>query len=763
MLNKNEGDEKRLRQRLKKRWRQGLAKLRHYLHDVRHTVARYRARYGNRAAFTVTIALFFAASTALLPTLQALLETQLTTIGSVERVQNLLLNTGSALIGAAAIVTSLVLFAMQVNVERMPHGLFRRLSEDRKLLGAFGTAFVLAISVAVMSIVAEQARLALVLVSAVWLILFILGLFLYAYRRALRLINPLEQLRILLNDTRKELCRWSRRAERAKPGQESEQQAVAELLPEAPTPDTSRTQFFRLNAHWADGTKRSMHHAMSFARRYAEQRDYEVSGHALEVVVGINAAYVEAKGKTFYADTLLAHPLAHDDFITECLECMRQNADSAIGRRDERQIEQFMQALAALAGLYLRIDYASPAAEKSHAQLAAGYLGNTVQAVVDHDMADVLMEGQRLLGRVGQHFVTAGCASDIALLSEKIASIALTGCMKGRYRPVTMEGVRQHANLTLYLLRSPGHDIPYALGKVRENAFMIAKQVLKVPDSVIADIHATTLAAYYSSGDMQSFIVKLTHLVNSVAAASADDEGAQTVIRNVKHWADELFSSTKDLLLAAIAVRSHFTIHMFQWIRGMTEILLVASNAPACDRHSQRELRSHARWLIATLSWIPEDQESVTFVEMFQFTDMLFGAAMDARRHGRDENVEEIGSFLLSWAFKGGRHITCCDILEQGLYGCAALAFSGPSGPGDALRKDICQRLQTDGAPTPEVRARVAEGLRRRAAAAARPGYAARPSGYALSTIDRAISRLDKTTLGPLLDEIAEVLCPRTQ
>src|SRR5262245_58061172 len=58
------------------------------------------------------------------------------TEGRLESLRALLLALGAALIGAAAIVSSLVLFAMQVNVERMPHALFRRLSPDVRLLAA---------------------------------------------------------------------------------------------------------------------------------------------------------------------------------------------------------------------------------------------------------------------------------------------------------------------------------------------------------------------------------------------------------------------------------------------------------------------------------------------------------------------------------------------------------------------------------------------------------------------------------------------------
>ena len=643
-----ERDERGLRRRLKRTWRRRLAELWHYAYTVRHKADQHHSRFGKiiRAA---TVVLFIAASAYLLPTLQTLLETRFATEEAVQRVQSLLLNTGSALIGATAIVTSLVLFAMQVNVERMPHGLFRRLSEDRKLLGAFATAFVLAIGVAAISTVAEQTRLAVMLVSAGWAILFILGLFLSAYRRALRLINPLEQLQILLDDTRDELRRWARRAERARPLLESEELAEVESSPRDPMPDAARTVFFQKYAHWTAGAKRSVQHAMSFARRYAEQGDYEVADGALTAVVEINAAYIKAKGKTFYANSLfLEHPLASDSFITESLECMRQNVDKAIGRRDERQIEQSMQALAALVQVYLGIDYASPTAEKSHAHLAAGYLGNAVQAVVAQGMADVLMEGQRLMGRAAQHFVAAGSTSNAAGLSDKIAFIACTGCAKGSNRPATMEGVRQLANLTCNLLWSPSREVRYALGKVRENASMIAKLFLKNPDPPLEDIHGTMLLApYYSSGDMQSLRAQLTYLVNAVSEVEPDNENAKTFIRNFEQWADGLNRTTKELLLEAIVARSHFTIHMFQWIRGVSEILLVASNAPACDHHSQKELRSHARWLIATLDWIPKDQESVTFVETFQLTETLFNAAMDARSHGCGENAEEIGRILL--------------------------------------------------------------------------------------------------------------------
>ena len=744
------------RQKWKRRWRQGIAELWQFVYRARDKTGQTHGRL-RQALGAVTILILLAASAYLSPTLQTNLETWVSTDGAVQRVQSLILGTGTALIGAAAIVASLVLFAMQVNVERMPHGLFRRLSADAKLLGAFASAFGLAITVAVLSTVTEKSTMAVVLVATTWAILSILGLFLYAYRRALRLINPLEQLQILVDDSRDDLRRWARRADRVTPLFESESETESAPLPHDPTHDLERTIFFDLYPHWTAGARKGVEQAMAFARRYAERADYEVAGGALTAIVAINAAYVAAKGKTFYANALfLENPRARDAFVTETLEYLRQSVDRAIGRRDERQIEQSMQVLAALVQVYLGIDYASRTAEKTHAHLAAGYLGKAVEAVVPHEMTDVLMEGQHLMGRAARQFVGAGSVTYSVGLSARIVAFASTGCAQDSYRPVTMEGMRELADLTLTLLRSPSYQVGYALGKVREQVSQITKQFLHVPDTPLANIHGSTLGPYFSSSDMQSLREQLTDLVNRIRAAGPDDADAQRVIRNLEQWADGLHGMAKDVLLQAIWARSHFTIHMFQWIQGITELLLATSNARACDHHSQLELRNHARRLIATLSLIPEDEETVKWVESYQVTETLFRAAIDGRRHGRDEHAEAVGRDLLAWAFKGGRYIAGYGVLKVGLCGCAALALTGHAGATDALKNHIVRYLGRDRAPEAEVLAQAADGIRRQAAELGGPNYAT-------SAIEDKMSEIDDRTLAPLLREIADMLSPQAR
>jgi hypothetical protein len=129
--------------------------------------------------------------------------------------KNFMLAIGAALIGATAIASSFVLFATQTNVERTPHGLFRRLGSDARLLLSFATAFTMAFAIAAGALAPDKNWAAGLIVGVVEGAVGTLLLFAYAYARALKLINPFEQLGIVFADARKEMRAWARRADRA--------------------------------------------------------------------------------------------------------------------------------------------------------------------------------------------------------------------------------------------------------------------------------------------------------------------------------------------------------------------------------------------------------------------------------------------------------------------------------------------------------------------------------------------------------------------
>ena len=647
---------------------------------------------------------------------------------------------------------------MQVNIERMPHGLFRRLSADPLLLFAFAFAFLLAIGIAILSTIIQLETLAIAVLTAFWAIALILILFLYAYSRALTLVNPLRQLSMLIQATHRELQDWDKRARRLSSLLEPEENANPSSPDANFSHDMNRTAFFQINSYWTDGAKRAIRHAMSFARRYSENGDYEVSAAALNAVVAINGLYVKSKGKTFFCNvTFVENPLASDSFINDTMEHLRQQAITAISHRDEQGVEQTLQTMAALVQIYLSIDYSSDLAEKSHAQLASGYLADAVQAVVPHDMADVLMEGQRIMGRIAQSFIAHGHSYDIVSLSEKIAFVACTGCVNEKYRPVTLEGMNQLTILTYdSILHVKNHDIRFAVEKVRRDAALVVRSFLNLPDTPTSNIHSTYLSPYYSSTSAKGLRARLSNLVDAICEAQPENSDANAVIQNLERWSSDLRSTEKELLVTAVTARSQFTLEMIHWITGITDILLSVSNAPACNDHIRKEIRRHAHLLIATLTWIPDDQETIEFVECFQLTEAMFKAAIAAHIRGCNEIANEIAKYLLSWTFKGGRFATRRRILETGLCACAVLALKGGEAQVAALTTSIKSRVSGETALALEIRDGAARWIRERADRL--KTQAERTSPFA--AIDLELIRENPESICPLLHEVADILCP---
>ncbi len=725
------------------------------IYGAHYRLTLWKARYkvAVTIGFLITLTIF---SGYLAPALQDVLEPYFSSDERLSGLNTLLVTLGGSLIGAAAIAFSLVMFAMQVNVERMPHGLFRKFSSDPKLLGAFAATFLVAIAVATTSLVPDRSWLAVAALIASWGTVLILVLFVYAYRRALRLVSPTEQLALVVADARRDLQMWVRRARRAaplleRPGHEK----VGQESPLRSDHDLPRVTYFQLNPHWTAVSQRAIVYSVSFARRYAEYGDHEVARVALNAVVAINAAYVEAKGKTFFANVLMFdNPLARDGFINDTLEHLRQNVQIGISRGDEQQIEQTFRAMSALCRVFLSIDYASEHTSKTHAHLAAAYLSGAVESVIPHNMPDVLMEGVRLLGEVAQQVLHQARPEDIATITEKIALISCSGAAKESYRPVTLIGIEQLARLAFELIRSNAHDIRFAAKEIRGDVRLVAKDFLTLPDTPLASIHSAHLAPYYSGTSTEALQAWLTELVNVVMEAEANNENAKTVIRHIQQWSDGIYEGEKELLLAAIEKRSHFTFDMFHWIAHITKLLLAVSNAPACSDHTRDELRRNALWLISVLSWVPDDKEVVAFLENFQMTETLFDAAIDAHNRECSEVSEQVRDLLLAWAFKAGKYETGWAILERACYGLATLDVMRGLDRSVLLRV-IAERLAKEGAPNQAIRDRTAREIRERAATLYR-------NRHTYSRIEYVMGKSDESTMRPFLEEIANLLSPGT-
>lgn len=699
--------------------------------------------------FTVVLLILLFCSFWFYQDLRCILEPYFSNKESIDSLKTLFVSLGGALIGATAIAFSLIMFAMQVNVERMPHGLFRKFSSDLKLLSSFGVTFALAMVIIILSLIPDDSWVTISLLVAAWCVNLMVIFLLVAYRRALSLISPSEQLAILVNDTKRNLKKWNKAALRASPllkGKDEDNDVRNSGH------DIERNTYFHLYPQWSDEALRGVAHCFSFARRYSEQGDHDVSALALNAVLSINFAYIKVKGKTFFSNNYLVdNPMATDNFINDTLERLRQNVQIGVSRGDEQQIEQSFRALLGLCQTYSNIDYATEYAVKSHAHLAAGYLSSAVESLAPHNMPDVLMEGLRLMGSAAQIILSNNEPDHITSLSEKISLISCMGSVNEKYRPVTQVGVAQLASLTFELLRCESHNIKYAIKEVRDDIKLIAKMYLKVPDAQVMSMHSASLAPYYSGMSATSFQNNLPLLVNAVSDAEQEDENAKKVIQHIEQWADGLYQDEKELLLLAIEKRSFLAFDIIHTIKNVTGILCALSNASACDEHMQDKLRRHALWLVSVLTWIPDEQEVVSFVENHQLTEILFETAVDAHQRGCNELATSINEILLSWAFKAGKYRTGWAILERACYGLACLNIIMEVND-DVLLRSIQERVDQVNAPSLELRFRASKHIKEKA-----DEY---HNDYALRAIEAAMAQVDHGRLRTLLFGIAEKLVP---
>lgn len=668
---------------------------------------------------------------------------------NLSSLRSLFLNVGSASIGAAAIAFSLVLFAIQVNVERMPHGLFRRLSSDKKLLGAFFGSFALAVLVCLLSMIPTESIAAAALIAMGWGLLSMLGLFLYAYRRALILINPIEQLKIVQIEVIKDLNFWLKRSKRIRPlldDQGADQPEAEERH------DLAQIEFFKLHPGWARRAFEGVKIAVSYSRQYAQNGDYDVADVATAVIVQINSMYVAAKGRTFFTHNgLFDDPRATDAFVNSTLEQVKQSFQAALSRRDEQQLEQALKTYAALSGVYQTINYPGLSVSKHHANLANGYLSNAVEEVAGHNLPDVMMIGARLMGVVTLQMLRIVPASEATTLIERIGVVACTGALNEKHRPVTQAAMGQLGSIVFVIMQvDVGDDDRFAIEKAVVAAASAAK--LYVAKQKDTQTHAGYLAPYYSTIENNSLLPRIWSLVDFIIRAPAGIDRAEKSCKRIFQWAKEQRLQHKDLLLLSIDRGSPLTFDLLQWTKSIMEILLTLANANACPDHLRAQLRSEACNMLSVLTWLPMDRKVINILAAHSFTELLFRAAAVAQAKGGNDAYLSAKAQLLNWGVEGQASDRGWAILEHSIYALTTLSVqSGIAAETQWLSQALAAKRPRIELLRAEVRQRVAQQIHENA-------DALHPRPYEVNDIMRALARVDRASAQQLLHTLADLI-----
>ena len=277
---------------------------------------------------------------------------------------------------------------------------------------------------------------------------------------------------------------------------------------------------------------------------------------------------------------------------------------------------------------------------------------------------------------------------------------------------------------------------------------------LNMPDTPLSNVHSSYLAPYYSLTITEALGTWLANLANELNKVDSENKNASAVIHNIEQWADSLYRTEKELLLLTIEKKSRFAFDLLHWIAHVTKLLVFISQTPATNPRIKKELQTHAIWLISVLSWIPDNEDTITFIETFGVTERLFEVAQATMMQESDEVSKTVRNLLFSWGFKGGRYDA--DILEPSMCALATLAlWKDEMTLVPWLKTELTKMLNAEKAPEQEIRDNAARELRERASTL----YG---TGFEVSQINQAMRQIDHEKMGPLLQEIADLLSPGT-
>lgn len=668
--------------------------------------------------------------------------------------RSLLGGIGAALIGATAIVFSLIVFSMQTNIERMPHGLFRKFGSDLLLLGSFLGSFVIAILVASMSLIPNNKLSMYAIFLSVWGVIAVLILFLYAYQRALKFINPITQLTLMYNAVRRDLVKWDRLATRAQDimVNHDDDKSKIENLNEKVL-DVKRIIFLKNNHGWETTAVQAINYCISYAKRYAELGDYDVSDYSFDRIMYINAKYCSVKRGTYIEDNPLLNIVDNSDtFINLSLEHLRQTMQTALARGDEKLASSTLRGMSGLYGVYLSIEYAGRTRSKHHAMLAAGYISSAVESVIPKNMADVMMEGIKLMGRNSVKALSYANASDIVGTIQKISMFSTISLKNTVLQPVTLTAFSQFSDINIQLIIKGDINSGFTMDILQKSISEAAIVFLHTEDTPINSRHSYILSPYYSVANVTGFISRIKEIVNYLIDNKIEAESSKVIIRNVEKWADKLYQSQKEVLLVAANKRSSFIYDLIPWNVMVCEVLLALSESQLCDDYHSEKLKKHSIWLIATLSWIPEEQEVVTFVNNGSLVDSIFEAAMMGLSRNSPEFYDMCKKILEGWVKKTAQHVSTRSGFEDAIKSLVALTVK--EGTVDAQNKlldklkDILSKIKS---PSKELRELTARHLLRNT-----KDYRYRAGFY--SSVDIFLSQCDTDSTVALFTKVAEIL-----
>ncbi len=664
-----------------------------------------------------------------------------------ENLKPIILTIAGALFGSSAIGFSLIMFAMQTNFEKIPFALFKKFSQDFKLLAYFGTTFFINVLVISSFFILDPNYASFVFLTNIWCIFFVFLFIFLAYKRAILLISPVEQLKIILQETKSFFKIVSKKIEMLRPLLQVNKQACNKTNENSDSVDQEKMIYFGLNLNWANQPKDSISYCFSFCNRYSEIGDYQIAREAFGVILDINKAYIEIRGKTFKnPNPFLGLNESTDSFINETLELARQFTLKAIQRQDELALDIAFRFFYQAVKIFIQIEYQNDRKNKFHAQLAAGYLSTAVENSLKLKSTDMTMIGIGLLGNAGITLLEGSKPENIVSIANTISQIAQKQLIEDKNHPAFQVCIQELTSFIIALFQN--QNVKYSVKEVHKTITLLAKITISFPDGRMFSKHSANLSSFYAS-QPNSFCSSLTIIANKLLDEPEKSRKASFILLNIVSWSEGLYLEFRELFQLAVKQESLFTVDIVHWIKNVSNILLYLSNSRLCEASQKEELRKSAVWLFLTFSFVPDNENKILFLETFHLTETIFEAVINAYKIECIEVANELRSLLFNWARKSAKYDSCCSIFEKTILALIVINIKFKQ-CNEAFLKELREKLFKDNLKENKVFEKVFVRLKSRLKWSR--------DDFLYNSIDREIKAIDKKKFNQSIELILELL-----
>jgi len=547
---------------------------------------------------------------------------------TIKALNSLFLGIGSAFISATAIIFSIIIVTLQINNEKLPYGIFKKVSKDIKLFSSFIIAVILSILIAVCSLISNMSIIFYVIPISIIFILLILYSFIYSYRRALKLINPIYQLEKIVKSVKEDLLSLDKALNKDN--------------------NIAKYDYFKQHPNWIDSVIQGIIYCNAYSKSLIKQNDYETSKKALKSIIDININYIEVKGQTFsrrkyFSDTMVSN----DKVIEDTLEEIRQNIQNALSTNDERFIISNFEILKELYDIYSNINYINNDGDRFASTLALQYLIDGIEASISHNISNVLLSGIRLLSSVAQKEIRDYESNTIGTVTHIISKLACKGMIDKKLEPITKCSLEELSIITIKLLLSKENDTNYINEEINKHLFQIGK-------TEIISLHPSY--SYFENTYYTKVSNELIDFVNSLANEKLIDDTKVyiiKIIKNIEKWSDSICHENNELLKLALKHHSNLTFQLVNFISNISKCLMTLSTLEIVDKKLSSNLKNNALKLISIFTFIKEDENIINLLEMHNFTDTIFELAVFAFNCDLIDSTVEIRDILLSYGFRG--------------------------------------------------------------------------------------------------------------